>query len=182
MRDINYNNPLFNEFYNGRASTNLYLQEIGMERAAYPSATLKQNFKTFKVVTVRGSDAEVQTFENYSDLVITFPKAVNLTKTDAASFKDDDGNWVHLTTEFNEDGYKAAVDEYQDFQNALGQHFKDYLIREVMPSNLVVKGEELCGVLYREAYERGHAEGYSRVAAEFEELCDLAEKIIEASG
>jgi hypothetical protein len=67
-----------------------------------------------------------------------------------------------------------VCDDYRKAMNQFTKMFKDFLI-DGMPENLKSKAD----IIYDRAYDQGHANGFTSIASEFDDLCDFASDIIK---
>ena len=67
-----------------------------------------------------------------------------------------------------------VCDDYRKAINQFTKMFKDFLIN-TMPENLKSKAD----IIYDRAYDQGHANGFTSIASEFDDLCDFASDIIK---
>jgi len=65
-------------------------------------------------------------------------------------------------------------DDYRKAVNLFTTMFKNFL-KDTMPENLKSKFD----IIYNKAYDQGHADGFTSIASEFDDLCDFASDIIK---
>ena len=82
-----------------------------------------------------------------------------------------------LLVNLKKDEKKVRVIVYDDYHKAMNLFttmFKDFL-KDTMPENLKSKFD----IIYNKSYGQGHADGFTSIASEFDDLCDFASDIIK---